>query len=274
MSATAPADASTYRFARPTVGDVMRDMRIPAGDLGPGDKVPDFDLPTLDHARFSSGQFDGGGRPTLIVFGSLTCPITESAGAGLVELHERYGEEIRFVVVNTREAHPGEAIPQPSTFEEKRAHAAKLRAHHRFDFEVAVDDIDGTVHRAFGTRPSSAYLVDADGTILFRAHWSNVTGALEEALAATAAGRPVPTVTAAQTSRAIAKMIGHAGDALDDAGPGAMRDTWLVAPPFAAMIRFSRLFAFMPKDRRGLPTIAAMSVIAVGLIALFARTFG
>lgn len=274
MPTTATADPSTYRFARPTVGDVMRDMYIPAGDLGPGDEVPDFDLPTLDHARFSSSQFDGSGRPTLIVFGSLTCPVTESAGAGLVELHRRYGEQVRFVVINTREAHPGEVIPQPSSFDEKRAHASKLRDHHEFDFEVAIDDIDGTVHRAFGTRPSSAYLVDVDGTVLFRAQWSNVTAALDDALAATVAGRPIPKGTVARTPRAMAKLIGHAGDTLDDAGPGAMRDTWLVAPPVAAMIRFSRLFAFLPKDRRGLPTMATMSAIAVGLIALLARSIG
>ncbi len=47
-----------------------------------------------------------------------------------------------------------------------------LRDHHRIPFDVAIDDIDGTLHRAFGTRPSSAYLIDSSGTIVFRAHCS------------------------------------------------------------------------------------------------------
>ena len=260
-----------YRIQHPSISDVMRDMHIPATDPGPGDRVPDFDLPTTESGRFASDQFADDGRPVLLVFGSLTCPVTESAGNGLHELHARYGRQVRFVMVNVREAHPGAAAPQPERPESKQRHASELKSHHDFRFEVAIDDIDGTLHRAFGTRPSSAYVIDPTGMIAFRAHWSNDTDALERALAAVVAGHALPRATAGHTLKAMAKMTGHADVAFDSAGSGAMRDTWRAAPPFAAMIVLSRLFGFLPRSRRGVPTILTMIAIVTSLVAVSFR---
>lgn len=264
MSATATDDR--YRIQHPTMFDVMKDMRIPSTDPGPGMRVPSFDLPTTDGGRFSSADFSGVGQPVLLIFGSITCPVTESAGDGLLGLHRTYGRDVRFVIVDVREAHPGAVMVQPDSFAQKRDHALELQRHHSFPFEVAIDDIDGSLHKAFGTRPSSAYLIDPSGTIVFRAHWSNVTEALDEALAAVTAGRPVPRATAGGTMRSMAKMTGHADVAFANAGPGAMRDTWRAAPPFAAMIMLSRLFSFLPRDRRGVPTIATMTALVASVI--------
>jgi len=77
------------------------------------------------------------------------------------------------VIVEVREAHPGKSTPQPKTFDEKMKHAEQLRDIHRFKFEVAVDDIDGTFHRAMSPKVNSAYVLGKDGVILFRAHWAN-----------------------------------------------------------------------------------------------------
>ena len=66
-----------------------------------------------------------------------------------------------------------------------------LRDLHGFDFEVAIGDIDGTLHRAISPKPNSAYLLATDGTILFHAQWANDTKALAAALTAVAAGRPL-----------------------------------------------------------------------------------
>jgi hypothetical protein len=135
----------------------LGDMRIPARDPGPGDQVPTFDLPTTDGRRLSSEESAVDGRPVLLVLGSLTCPITQGAGAGIRDLHNRYGDRVRFVFVSVREAHPGAMVGQPGTMDEKLSNAALLKTHHGFNFDVAVDDIDGTFHRSLGPRPSSAY---------------------------------------------------------------------------------------------------------------------
>ncbi len=60
---------------------------------GPGDRVPDFDLPTLGGGRFRSTDLGETG-PALLVFGSYTCPVTENAAPGLKELHGRFGGQI------------------------------------------------------------------------------------------------------------------------------------------------------------------------------------
>ncbi len=239
-----------YRISRPTLGTVLSDLRIPGDQPGPGDEIPRLDLPTTDGGRFSNPTVAAGGRPVLLVFGSLTCPITESAGAGLVALHRKYGDAVDFVVVNVREAHPGAAVPQPEVAEAKLRNARALRSHHGFEFPVAVDDLDGGVHRAFGTRPSSAYLIDATGTILFRAHWSNRLAPLERAVRAVHAGAAPRPTTVGQTLRALAGMAGGAEVAFQAAGRGAMRDFWRVAPPVAAFLTLSRLVRMLPPVRR------------------------
>ncbi|THJ16070.1 redoxin domain-containing protein [Nocardioides sp.] len=231
-----------YRFGRPTFRIVLQDLRIPADHPGPGDKVPWFDLPTTDGGRFRSADIAARGRPLVLVFGSLTCPITEAAGPGLVDLHRRYGDAVDFVAVNVREAHPGADVQQPQYAESKMRHARALRQHHGFEFQVAVDQLDGIVHRAFGTRPSSAYVIDATGTIVFRAHWSNRLGALEDAVRAVHSGRTPSRGAVGQTVRALMGMAGFADVALQNAGRGAMRDFWLAAPPVAGYLTLSRVW--------------------------------
>jgi len=257
---------AAYRIQHPTLPVLLSDMRIPATDPGPGDRAPLIDLPTTTGERLNTEDLARDGRPLFLVFGSLTCPITEGAADGIKDLHRRYGDRVRFVLVNVREAHPGASVPQPQTIEEKTAHAKALERHPGFEFDVAVDDIDGTLHRSFGPRPSSAYLIAPSGTILFRAQWSNVTPALEEAVAAVAYVRPPPRSDVRRTLRSVVQMAGHGPVSFDTAGKGALRDTWKAAPPMAAMIQTSRLFSFLPRDRRGVPAVATM--LALGLLAV------
>ena len=127
---------------------------------------------------------DLGPRPVLLIFGSRTCPVTESAAPGLRRLHARFSDQARFLKVNTREAHPGELFSQPQTMDDKRAHAEELRRHHDLPFEVAVDDLDGSLHLAVSPKPNSAYLIGPDGVILYRAHWANDERGLTTALTA------------------------------------------------------------------------------------------
>lgn len=270
MTVATPTDHAGYRIEHPTMRIVLADMRVPASDPGPGDTAPPFTLLTTDGRTIDHDDLRRDGRPTLLVFGSLTCPITESAGDGLRQLHDRYGDRVRFVLVNVREAHPGALTPQPTTAEQKREHARRLGDHHRLSFEIAVDDLDGSVHRAFGPRPSSAYLIDPSGEIVFRAHWSNVTAAIEEAVAAVAGGERPPRSDVGGTIRAMAAMTGHAPTAFATAGPGATRDTWKVAPPFGVMIAASRLFGFLHPSRRGVPAMVVVAGLVLAGVLLLA----
>ncbi len=116
--------------------------------------------------------------------------------------------------------------------------AAKLRDIYGFAFDVAVDDIDGSLHRAMSPKPNSAYVLGADGTILFRAQWANDTPALAAALEAVAAGRPLRPSESGGIVKPILRMLRNVAPVLDRAGRGAWADMWLVAAPLA-MIAFA-----------------------------------
>jgi len=188
-SREAQPNGNAYRFDRLRLGLVLRDLYFTKTDPGPGERMVDFDLPTLDGGRFRSQDLSET-APVLMVFGSYTCPVTESAAPGLRHLHARFGDRVPFVMVNVREAHPGANVPQPNSMEEKQAHAGLLRDLHDLTFDIAVDDIAGSLHRAMSPKPNSAYLLGSDGSILFRAHWANATRALAAALEDVTAGRP------------------------------------------------------------------------------------
>ncbi len=222
-----------YRFKHLALPTVLRDMYYRGGDPRPGDRVPDFDLPTLGGGRFRSADLRETG-PALLIFGSYTCPVTDSAAPGLKELPARFGDRVRFVMVDVREAHPGKTVPQPQDLDEKMAHAEQLRDLHGFQFEVAVDDIDGTLHRVLSPKPNSAYVLGKDGTILFRAQWANDTKALAAALGAIAAGEPMSRSQSGGVVRPILRQFRYMAPVLDRAGSGAWRDMWRVAPPMAA----------------------------------------
>ena len=235
-----------YPFDHLRIGLVLRDMYFTNHDPGPGDHVPDFDLPTLEGGRFRSADLADTG-PVLMVFGSYTCPVTDSSANGLKELHGRYGDRVRFVMVNVREAHPGANVTQPKEFDEKREHAVLLRELHDLPFEVAVDDIGGALHRALGPKPNSAYLLAEDGTILFRAHWANDTKALREALDAITQGRPLRRAVSRGLIRPVWPTVRYVAPVLDRAGRGAWRDLWKVAPPMAAAGFLMRLLRLTPR---------------------------
>ena len=224
----------SYRFERLAMRLVLSDMTFERDDPGPGDRVPDFDLAMLGGGRFRSSDLGETG-PVLLIFGSTTCPVTDSAAPGLNRLHARFGDRVRFVIVDVREAHPGKTVPQPGTLEEKMEHAEQLRDLHGFAFEVAVDDLDGTLHRTLGPKPNSAYVLGQDGTILFRAHWANVTEPLAAALDAVAAGEPPRRSHSGGLVRSMFRLVRYVAPVLDRAGRGAWSDMWRAAPPMAAI---------------------------------------
>ena len=261
---TAESTAQAYRFERFSTALLIDDMTFGRQAPGPGDAVPAFDLPTLDGGRLRSD--DLGALPVLLVTGSRTCPITESAGPVLRRLHAEFGDRIRFVLVNTREAHPGEVFGQPQTFEEKRAHATELRRHHDIGFEVAVDDLDGRLHRALTPKPNSAYLLDPQGIIRYRAHWANDERGLRTALAHMAQGRHPARGHSHGTVRPLLHAVGHLPGVIRFAGSRVERDVWLAAPPLALLGRLSRLFTWLPADRRGIAATATLAAAAAAII--------
>jgi hypothetical protein len=133
--------------------------------------------------------------------------------------------------------------------EAKMARAERLRNLHCFHFEVAVDDVDGTLHRALSPKPNSAYVLGAGGAILFRAHWANDTKAIEAALEAIVAGRPPYPAQSGGLLNPTVRILRNIAPVLDRAGSGAWADMWRVAPPLAAIALALKALRIGPRRR-------------------------
>jgi hypothetical protein len=102
------------------------------------------------------------------------------------ELHEQYGDRVRFLDVLVRQEHPGERRGPYRTYEQKKESAREYEREEGIPWPVLVDDLAGTVHRAYGCNASPVYLIDAAGRVAFYGvlpHAPTLKRALDELLA-------------------------------------------------------------------------------------------
>ena len=220
--------ASEYRYDHFTRRQLEDDRAFHAG-TEPGWSMPDFDLPTVSGGRVRKGDFLGR-RPVLFTTASLTDPMAASAALPLRRLHREFGEDVAFITVYVREAHPGERIPQPATMEWKMRHARMLRERDAIAWTVAVDDLDGSFHRALGGNSNAAYLMDPNGNVAFRTLWSNDERVLRGALEAIAHGPPGHPFERERLVVPMARGLARADDVVRTAGRSAVDDFRRAAP--------------------------------------------
>ncbi len=92
----------------------------------------------------------------------------------LKRLHARWGHRVHFVDVLVRQAHPGPFEPAYASDEQKMADAERYQRSEQIPWPVVVDDVEGTVHRAYGGLANPSYLIGTDGRVSF---YAPVTGA-------------------------------------------------------------------------------------------------
>jgi peroxiredoxin len=149
----------------------------------PGERAPDFKGRTLDGQTIELTDYRGR-KNVVLTFGSVTCPMTAGSIGGLNDLYDEYkDQDVEFLFVYVREAHPGERIPAHSSMEEKRQAAEMLREEEEIEIPIIVDELRGPIHRKYGKLPNSTFIIDKSGRIAFRALWTR-PGAVEDALEA------------------------------------------------------------------------------------------
>ena len=102
------------------------------------------------------------------------------------QLQARHGDQVQFVEVFIKQAHPGERNGAYHSYEEKRAQASEYKREEGIPWPVVVDDLAGTVHQTYGGMDDPTYLIDAAGRVAFYQMWTSVPAlsqALEELLA-------------------------------------------------------------------------------------------
>lgn len=89
-------------------------------------------------------------------------------------LHADWGAHVHFVDVLVRQGHPGPQAPPYRSLDDKLESAARYKSDEQLPWEVAVDDLEGTVHAAYGLLADPSYLVGIDGRVAFYGCWTHV----------------------------------------------------------------------------------------------------
>lgn len=201
--------------------------------------------------------------------------MTRGGVPSLRELYTQdYSKAAEWYEIYVREAHPGENYPAPGSFEEKMAHARDFKRLEDIPWPVLVDDLDGTVHRAYGELPNSAYVINAEGRIAFKDQWASaptLRTALDELREC--AGRCAPVAGGVERTMSMLGPMAFGWHAIQRAGNRAVRDLVLKAPPLAAMLYLGHLMqpAIAPAARRTKPVAPQLKTgVMIGVGALLA----
>jgi hypothetical protein len=186
--------------------------------------APPFELPDLEGRHHRLGDWQG--QPVVIEFGSYTCPIFCGHSPAMERLAADHPEAV-FVVVYTREAHPGERIAAHRSVADKTRAARRLVEEEAIGRLVLVDDLDGTVHRAFGAVWDAVFVVDAAATVVLRRAW-NDPGHVAAALDAMRVGDHVRVESIEMAPPTSSAGFGHG---LLRGGRQALLDFYTSAPP-------------------------------------------
>jgi hypothetical protein len=252
----------TYRYEHFHRGLMLEDMRFLAGP-GPGEAVPDFELLTTTGQRLRKANLLGG-RPVLLTFGSVTCPMTAAAKHPLKRLHRELGDRVGFVTVYVREAHPGDRFPQAASLDQKRSYAEAYQRRDGIPWTVAVDDPRGSFHQQMDPKPNSFYVMAPDGTVAFRGLWSDDERTLKEGIRIALGHGKAP---AQKHNRMVGMMsgLGKMDEMLELSGPTARRDVARQMPPMYAMAKLASVFKPLPPFGRG---VAATATMGLGMFLL------
>ena len=258
-----------YRYKHFTTRLLFRDLRFRKDAARPGDLFPPFELVTTSGDRLDNDMAFHD-KPVLLIFGSMTCPMTASAAPSVQELYDEFGDHVDFIMLYVREAHPGENYRQAESMEEKLEHARTLKEFYDIQWTVAADNLDGDLHRALDPKPNSAFLMNKEGTILFRSLWAADHDALREALVAAAAGRVPERKQSEALIGPVSRAMGQVQEVMERGGPQAVRDLWRAGLPMALAGRIATFFSPLSPDQRGIAAVLSLALgmlIALGFLA-------
>ena len=158
-----------------------------AGEIGSMNEGPKLNEPA---PRFTLKTVDGkasvelekliGTKPLVLVFGSFTCGRFRSQYAAVEELKQRYGEQVEFLAVYVREAHPtdgwrmhsndesGISLKQPCNEGERVNVAQRCCGKLKMSMPMVVDEMDDRVGHAYSGMPNRLYLIDRKGWIAYK----------------------------------------------------------------------------------------------------------
>jgi hypothetical protein len=125
----------------------------------------------------------GGEHPTILVFGSYTCPKLRSSASDLKRISAAFRGKADFHLIYIREAHApdqgqtqwqstindrdGIALGPARNLTEKREHADLCLRKLDLPWPAVVDGMEGAAESAYQAWPSRVYIVDREGRVAY-----------------------------------------------------------------------------------------------------------
>lgn len=144
-----------------------------------GDQAPDFTVKRIGSAEPATLTDLRHTGPVLLVFGSYTCPNFRGAASTLNRLYPAYKDDVPFYLIYIREAHStqdwastqnqreGITLQPAKDMGERGDHATMCVRKLHIEFPALLDTMNGGAEKAYAAWPSKAYLLDAQGRIIF-----------------------------------------------------------------------------------------------------------
>jgi len=193
----------------------------------------------------------------------------------LKKLYARWGDQVRFIDVLVRQAHPGPDVPAYQNLSQKYHDAQAYQEEEGIPWSVLIDDLEGTVHQSYGGMADPTYLIDTDGRVSYYDMWTYAPSlhvAIDQLLAQGGKGvveggvdhTPHMLPAAVAGWRAIQRGLPNSFLDLETAAPGSATFTWLVSRlrPLLAPLAL-RAKPLSPAARRSL-TLGAAAVALIG----------
>lgn len=169
--------SSTYNYSHFSIKPYDRWYKEFLRHLPLGSKAPDFSCLDTEGKRVRLAQFQGKSF-VVLEFGCMTCApaVTQSSTypTSLSKMMKEFeGKGVEFLMIYTRETHPGENIRKHKKFEEKMDHAKLFKELDKLQLRLLVDSLDGKIHRKYGMLPNMVYILDKEGRIVYKASWTD-----------------------------------------------------------------------------------------------------
>ncbi|MEM7009641.1 MAG: deiodinase-like protein [Thermodesulfobacteriota bacterium] len=134
-----------------------------------GEQVIDFEATTLKGEKVKLSDYFG--KWIVLESGSFSCPMYVGNILDMNTVAKEF-QDVEFLVLYVREAHPGSNVPAQSSLEEKLKHAGRLPGEESENRTILVDSIDGNAHNLYGSFPDFVYIINPQGTVVFRSDWN------------------------------------------------------------------------------------------------------
>ena len=135
-----------------------------------GKSAPDFEAVNERGKTVRLNDFQG--NIIVLETGSMSCPMYIQALPGMNKAAANHPDVV-FLMLYTREAHPGHKLPPFQSLQEKIQRVKRLKNEEAENRMILVDDMQGTIHHAYGKMPNSSVVIDKQGVIVFHAQWND-----------------------------------------------------------------------------------------------------